>query len=1158
MAPELLVELLGPVRALSGGREAALGPSGPRAVFAMLVTRRNRVVSRAELIDGVWGDDPPATAAGILQTYVSTLRKSLEPERPRGVAPQLLTSVGGGYRLWVDDERVDAAEFVRLRARAGRQFAAGDLHEALWMLDGALALWRGEALSGVSGPFADAERSRLGELRTATCELRAEVGLAAGRHADLVAELTALVHDYPLRERLRELLMLALHRCGRNAEALAVYRETRQVLVDELGIEPSPSLRRLHDQILVGDTLPLAVLRPVPVATTPMAPVLVGRTRELDVVDTLVEDVSAGRGRCLWVEGEMGIGKSALVAAVLARAEGAGFQVAHAVANELTQRFPLRLALDSLDVHADATEPRRAAVVAAMRDGRSAQSILAGGDPLIGTVDSVVTLVRALCADGPLVLAMDDLQWADEASMLVWHRLCLETSRISLLLVGSTRPVPQRPEVHRLRRAVTAASGAVVNLVPLTEVDTAYLVSELLGAPPGPRLRAVAARAGGNPLYVREIADALVRDRIVAIGTDGAEVPRDWFDRAPESLVSAVTGRLGYLSDTTLEVLRSAALLYGEFAVGDLAILLGKPVSALVPSFDEAIAAGVLADTGSRLAFRHPVIWQALYDSMAVAVRDALHHQAAETLARAEAPVSNVAHQLLAAGDEFGRWVTEWLVAATPVLTYRAPLVAVELLQRVLRSGVGDEVLGATLRAQLASVLFRIGRDTEAEGHARRALPALRDPNLTAEVRWALAYVPYRASRADESLAALADALADPMLPDVWRARMTAQLALVQRAGAGEMEVAADTARQAIELGERAADRFTIGLALEVLWQVDAVARDYVSAVGHLDQALEVVGTDSDLNLIDLRLLLLDNRVFTLQCLDRLDEATADLELAVRLAGRTHPVATLHLGAAVHHFWLGEWDQALARIDTVLNDSAFTGFGLREGGGPEVLIHGVAALIAVHRDDIERLRRHLDAGLHRPQITAADRENCDFLIAAQAIAEWRQGNVKAAIAVLSTILDTKYALMMLRHQWLPDLVRMAREDGDVETARAAVAVCEREAAQETMPARAAAAARRCRSVLDHDPDGLREVIDHYAAAGRNYELAQTLEDHAMLLHQAGRTTDAEAARDRALTLYRSFGAVLDMRRVAEIGNQTATRWAGGREPSSGGQACHSH
>ncbi|OLF17614.1 BTAD domain-containing putative transcriptional regulator [Actinophytocola xanthii] len=1130
MATDLRVELLGAVRAWSGGKEVALGSSRPRAVFAMLATRQNAVVSRAELIDGVWGADAPATAAGNLHTYISALRKSLEPDRARGVAPQVLTSVGGGYRLRVEPDRADVVEFARLREHAQRQFSDGDLHGTLRTLADALALWQGEALSGVTGPFAEAERARLEELRTATVELRAEAGLAAGRHADLVAELAALVRDHPLRERPRELLMVALHRCGRTAEALATYREAREALVEELGIEPSASLRRLHDQILADDPALRAPVRPaVGTGGTRVAPALVGREAELDVVHALVADVAAGRGRCLWVEGEMGIGKSALLAAALARAEQAGCQIAHAVADELGQRFPLRLVLDALAVEVDSLDSRRAAIATALHEDLPGQPIVAAGDPVVGAIDQLIALVRSLCAEGPLVLVLDDLHWADEASMMVWHRLVGEAARRPLLLVGATRPVPRRAEVDRLRRDVSVGDGVALHLAPLTEPDVASLVSDLVGAPPGPRLRRVTARAGGNPLYVREIADALLRDRAVAVGQDTAEVPPESLARAPKSLVSAVTGRLRYLSDTTFEVLRSAALLGGEFSVGDLAIVLGRPATELVRPFDEAIAASVLRDGGNRLVFRHPVLRQALYEGMAVAIRNALHQQAAKALADAGAPVDHVAAQLLAADGQCEPWTAGWIGTAVPVLIYRAPLVAVELLERVL--GLADEAERVSLEAQLAHVLFRIGRDTVAEEHARRTLPLLTDPHLIAKIRWILAYVPYRASRAEEALAACEDALRDPAVPDVWRARLTSLLALVQRSGVGELEVAADTARRAIELGERAADRFAVAQALEILWQVDAVRRDYATAVGYLDQAMTVVGTD--LSLTDLRLVLLDNRMFTLQCLDRLDEATADLELALEIAGNSHPIAGLQVAGAVHDFWLGQWDDATGRIDGVLGDPEFTGFGLREGGGPQLLMYGVGALIAVHRDDSARLDTYLDAGLNLPMATAADRENCDFLQAARALAEWREGNLSNAIAVLGTLLDTKHALMTLRHQWLPDLVRMSLANGDMVTARAAVAACEFEAARETTPARAAAAARLSRCLLDDDPDGLRQVIDHYAAVGRTYELTQTLEDHAVLLRRVGRAAEAEDALARALAGHHELGAHWDVRRAKQ-------------------------
>lgn len=1129
MTAELRVELLGPVRAWSDGQEVALGSSRPRAVFTMLAMRRDAVVSRSELIDGVWGDDPPATAAGSLHTYISTLRKSLEPSRARGTAPRLLVSVGAGYRLRVVPRQLDVLEFARLRAVARRQLDDGQAHDALRTLDDALALWHGEALSGVHGPFAAAQRMRLGEHRLAAVELRAEAGLAAGRHADLVAELAMLVRDHPLRERPRELLMLALHRCGRTAEALATYRETRKVLVGELGIEPNPSLRRLHDLILAGDPAP--PVRPVRGAGR-SAPVLVGRATELELVGSLVNElVLTGRGRCLWVEGELGIGKSSLVAAAVALAERAGCRTAHAAADELGQRFPLHLVLDCLDVAPDSPDPRRAAIAASLQDDRSGQPMVTAGTIGTAAIDQVVALVRTLCQDGPLVLALDDLHWSDEASLMVWHRLAGETARRPLMLVGATRPAPHRTDLRLLRQDVAGGDGVVVDLEPLTESNVVTLVNNLVGAPPGPRLRVVTARAGGNPLYVREITDALVRDRAVAVGPVGAEVAPVWVERAPVSLVSAITGRLRYLTNTTLEVLRSAALLGVEFSVGDLAVVLGRPVSELVRPFDEAIATNLLRDAGQRLVFRHPVIRQALYEGMAVAIRDALHRQAASALARAGAPVDQVAGQLLAAGERCAPWVARWLVAAAPLLTYRAPLVAGELLHRALRSPDCDGAALGTLRAQLAGVLFRIGRDGEAEETARRALPLLSDPAAVARIRWILAYVPYRASRAEEARAACVDALADPVVPDTWRARLTALLALVQRAGLGELEVAADTARQAVELGERAGDRFAVGQALEILWQVEAVRRNYTGAVGHLDRAMAVVGTD--LGLTDLRLVLLDNRMFTLQCLDRLDEASADLRLAMEIAGEHHPSAGLRVAGAVHHFWLGRWDDAMDGVGSVLGDRRFTGFGLREGGGPQLLMYGVAALVAAHRDDQAALDGYLDAGLTLPMATAADRENCDFLLAARSAARWRLGDLPEAIALLGTILDSRHELMTLRHQWLPDLVRMALEHGDLPTARAAVAACEAEAARETTPARAAAAATRCRSLLAGDPDGLRPVLDHYAATGRIHELAQTEEDRAVLLRRAGRREEAEEALALAVDRYRRLGAAWDVRRAHE-------------------------
>jgi len=562
--------------------------------------------------------------------------------------------------------------------------------------------------------------------------------------------------------------------------------------------------------------------------------------------------------------------------------------------------------------------------------------------------------------------------------------------------------------------------------------------------------------------------------------------------------------------------------------------VVGKPVSALVQPFEEAIAAGVLRDAGLRLAFRHPLIRQSLYEGTPSALRVALHYQAAQALADAGVPEEHVAEQLLAAVGGMGPWAAKWLAQAAPVLHHRAPLVVVELLQRVLETVPIDTVhieagRRAPLMAHLSSVLFRLGRDADAEQWGRNALPHLKDADLAAEIRWVLAYVPYRASQPERALAMLEEALADSGLPHLWRARLMSLLALVQRAGVGEMETARGTAQRAVDLGEEVGDAFTVGQSLEVLWQVEAVRRDYARGVEYLNRAMDIVGTD--ISLTDLRLVLLDNRMFTLQCLDRLDEAGEDLRMAFELAGHSTPLAGLHVAGAVHRYWLGQWDEAQRDLAAALGDSPdFTGYGLREGG-PVLLLHGAGALIAAHRDDVARLDRHLDVGLNLPVVSEADRENCDFLVAAKAMAAARAGRLSDAIAELGIILDPKYEGMMLRHQWLPELVRMAIDNGDMATARDAVAACEAEAHRETTAARADAAAQRCRAVIERDAEALLPVATHYRAVGRVFELAQTLEERAILLSGSGRRDEAEGVLAKCLDLYRGFGAAWDMRRA---------------------------
>src|SRR6266542_887554 len=237
-AGRVRIEVLGRVRVWRGDQELRVGPPRQQAVLSVLALRANHAVSRDEIVDAVWGDRPPASAVNGVHLYIGALRQILEPERRRGDTRRLLAGIR-------------SVDLLRERLQTAQQrSAAGELAGAVDAFDAALGLWHGTPLAGISSPFADAERLRLGELRLAAIEDRAEAMLGLGRHAELVAELSALAAEHPLRERLRGLLMAALSRSGRQADALALFADTRRLLVGELGIEPGPQLQRLHHQIL--------------------------------------------------------------------------------------------------------------------------------------------------------------------------------------------------------------------------------------------------------------------------------------------------------------------------------------------------------------------------------------------------------------------------------------------------------------------------------------------------------------------------------------------------------------------------------------------------------------------------------------------------------------------------------------------------------------------------------------------------------------------------------------------------------------------------------------------------------------------------------------------------------------------------------------------
>ncbi|HST19467.1 MAG TPA: BTAD domain-containing putative transcriptional regulator [Gaiellaceae bacterium] len=340
--------LLGPVEVSVDGQTVPLGAPKQRALLAELLLHRGETVTRTHLIDALWDEEAPEKATSALQVYVHGLRRAIGKER--------IETHGSGYRIRIDPAELDVERFETLLDQASRALAGGSPEAAASGLDRALTLWRGPALADLGGQPTQRAAEALDERRVVALELRNEAALQLGRHDDVLAEIEQLVAEHPYRERLREQWILALYRAGRQKDALDAYRDTRALLIDELGVEPGPALQELEravlrqDESLAAPAAPSAA--PLRLPTPPTR--LVGRRLELVSVTALVRDV-----RLVTLTGPGGAGKTrlALAAAAELGPELPGGAVFVDLAPITDASLVLQAVADTLEVPETADEP---------------------------------------------------------------------------------------------------------------------------------------------------------------------------------------------------------------------------------------------------------------------------------------------------------------------------------------------------------------------------------------------------------------------------------------------------------------------------------------------------------------------------------------------------------------------------------------------------------------------------------------------------------------------------------------------------------------------------------------------------------------------------------------------------------------------------------
>ncbi len=704
-------QVLGPLRVSRNEVELDVGSPKQRAVLALLLVNRDRPLSVDQMVDALWGHDPPPSAVATLQAYISNLRRILEPERPARAPSSLIRKNGGGYQIAVADEFLDSARFEQAVADAAGHDTPEQKRRSL---NAALDEWRGPALADFRyEDFARPEIDRLEELRITAIELRAAADLDLGKGEDLVPELEQLVHTYPLRERLWGQLMVALFRADRQAEALRAYRRCESVL-GEIGIVPGETLRQLELAVLNQDSSLLAAASPV-VAASPPRRHLVGREHEMRSALAAIDQArNTGRGSVILIEGEAGLGKTRLVEAIREEVRQRGMAATLARCVEVGASPPFwpwiqitrRLGAERVVAAAGPYATYLAPVLPGKHDQAPAL-------PLYHVAEALGVALAKLAEDRPLLVIIDDLASADPDSLAVLALLAAEIEDTPIVVLATLRPTDVGTAAAVTETLVELARLEWVrrwSLARWTQAEVGEVATALAGKPVDPAVAAtIHERTDGNAFFTVELVKLLQSE---AEG-DG----RDAATGMPSTVMEVIGRRLRTCTDATLALVRMAAIVGREFDLEIVADALAYDADMVAEAIGEAVGTGLIVETNlaGRYRFSHMIVVNAVVHELGGLRCAQLHAAVADSLERRGSGSADrsmeIAHHRVQAVPMAGRSVAIAALsrAGQDALDANAVGLAEELFRRRLELVMAEPAIPQRETLEMAA-LFDLGR----------------------------------------------------------------------------------------------------------------------------------------------------------------------------------------------------------------------------------------------------------------------------------------------------------------------------------------------------------------------------------------------------------------------------------------------------------------